>query len=176
MLLGFFIWNYPAGLVFLGDGGAYFLGFYVAELGIVLQLHRNPAGLADVSPCWSCIYPVFETLFSMYRRSVLRDQCRPGVPDGIHLHSLIYRRLMRWALGSKDAAVLTRRNCADGALPVGSVQFVGGARHDLVGRHGHVRRSSSAFSLPCYVVAVLAHRALSHAALDGAEFAQRFAA
>ena len=34
-VLGFFVWNYPAGLVFLGDGGAYFLGFTLAELSIL---------------------------------------------------------------------------------------------------------------------------------------------
>src|SRR5947199_9296283 len=56
-----------------------------------------------------CIYPIFETVFSMYRRRFVRG--RPvGMPDGIHLHSLIYRRLMRWAVGSKDAVVLTKRN------------------------------------------------------------------
>ena len=27
-VLGFFVWNFPAGLIFLGDGGAYFLGFW----------------------------------------------------------------------------------------------------------------------------------------------------
>ena len=27
-----------------------------------------------------------------------------------HFHTLIYKRLMRWAIGSKDAAVLTKRN------------------------------------------------------------------
>lgn len=106
-ILGFFMWNYPFGLIFLGDGGAYFLGFVLAELAILL-LVRNP----DVSPMFPlllCAYPVWETVFSMYRRKVVRG--RPvGMPDGIHLHSLIYRRLMRWALGSKDAAVLTRRN------------------------------------------------------------------
>ena len=31
-VLGFFIWNFPAGLIFLGDGGAYFIGFMLAEL------------------------------------------------------------------------------------------------------------------------------------------------
>ncbi|RZJ07727.1 MAG: glycosyl transferase [Rubrivivax sp.] len=106
-VLGFFMWNYPMGLIFLGDGGAYFLGFILSELAILL-LVRNP----DVSPMFPlllCAYPVWETVFSMYRRKVVRG--RPvGVPDGIHLHSLIYRRLMRWAIGSKDAAVLTRRN------------------------------------------------------------------
>jgi hypothetical protein len=33
-----------------------------------------------------------------------------GMPDGIHLHSLIYRRIIRWAVGPADAKALTRRN------------------------------------------------------------------
>ena len=33
-----------------------------------------------------------------------------GMPDGIHLHSLIYRRVMRWAVGNRSAKALTRRN------------------------------------------------------------------
>src|SRR4029079_4005852 len=41
-ILGFFVWNFPAGLIFLGDGGAYLLGFVLAELSILL-IHRNPA-------------------------------------------------------------------------------------------------------------------------------------
>jgi UDP-N-acetylmuramyl pentapeptide phosphotransferase/UDP-N-acetylglucosamine-1-phosphate transferase len=95
-LLGFFIWNFPAGLIFLGDGGAYFLGFYLAELAILL-LHRNPT-VSPMFPLLLCIYPVFETLFSIYRRKWLRG--RPAaMPDGAHLHSLIYRRFMRWAAG-----------------------------------------------------------------------------
>jgi len=106
-MLGFFIWNFPAGLIFLGDGGAYFLGFYVAELAILL-LHRNPA-VSPMFPLLLCIYPVFETVFSMYRRKFLRD-VSPGMPDGIHLHSLVYRRLMRWAIGNRSAKALTRRN------------------------------------------------------------------
>ncbi len=106
-VLGFFVWNFPAGLVFLGDGGAYFLGFFVAELSILL-LVRNP----DVSPLFPllvCVYPVFETLFSIYRRRFLKS-VPPSMPDGIHLHSLIYRRVMRWAVGDQGAKALTRRN------------------------------------------------------------------
>lgn len=106
-LLGFFVWNYPAGLVFLGDGGAYFVGFYVAEVAILL-LHRNPQ-VSPLFPLLACIYPVFETLFSIYRRRVLQERS-PGVPDGIHLHSLIYRRVVRWAAGPREAKHLTRRN------------------------------------------------------------------
>jgi len=106
-VLGFFVWNFPAGLIFLGDGGAYFLGFFVAELSILL-LVRNPA-VSPLFPLLVCIYPVFETLFSIYRRRFLRA-VPPSMPDGIHLHSLIYRRVMSWAVGDKGAKALTHRN------------------------------------------------------------------
>jgi len=106
-VLGFFVWNYPAGMIFLGDGGAYFLGFYVAEIGIMLIARHH-----EVSPLFAlmvCIYPVFETVFTIYRRKFIRA-APPDQPDGIHLHSLIYRRVLRWAIGAKDARVKTQRN------------------------------------------------------------------
>jgi UDP-N-acetylmuramyl pentapeptide phosphotransferase/UDP-N-acetylglucosamine-1-phosphate transferase len=91
-VLGFCVWNYPGGLVLLGDGGAYFLGFFVAEL-LLMLLSRNP----DVSPMLALlflIYPVFETVFTIWRRSAV--QKRPVMlPDATHLHSLIFRRLLR---------------------------------------------------------------------------------
>lgn len=105
--LGFFVWNFPSGLIFLGDGGAYFLGFYLAEIGILL-IARN-SEVSPLFPLMVCIYPVFETVFSMYRRKVIRA-VPTGLPDGIHLHSLVYRRLMRWAIGARDARAMTRRN------------------------------------------------------------------
>ncbi len=104
---GFLIWNYPAGLIFLGDGGAYFLGFMLGELSVLLVM-RNP----QVSTWYAVlllIYPVFETLFSAYRRLFLRGQS-PGTPDGIHLHSLIFRRVVLWAVGRRDARALNLRN------------------------------------------------------------------
>jgi UDP-N-acetylmuramyl pentapeptide phosphotransferase/UDP-N-acetylglucosamine-1-phosphate transferase len=105
--LGFFVWNYPRGLIFLGDGGAYLLGLIFAELGIML-IWRNHS-VSPLAPLVLVTYPVFETLFTMYRRKVIRG--RPvSLPDGIHLHTLIYRRLMRWAVGTDDPAALTRGN------------------------------------------------------------------
>jgi UDP-N-acetylmuramyl pentapeptide phosphotransferase/UDP-N-acetylglucosamine-1-phosphate transferase len=106
-VLGFFVWNYPFGLIFLGDGGAYFLGFWVAELGILL-VQRNLT-VSPIFPLLLCAYPIFETVFTMYRRKIVRG--RPmGQPDAAHLHSLIYRRIMRWAIGRQDAAALLKRN------------------------------------------------------------------
>ena len=67
------------------------------------------AQIVGLFPLLLCAYPIFETLFTMYRRRVIRG--RPvGLPDATHLHSLIYRRLMRWAIGKSDAANLLRRN------------------------------------------------------------------
>ncbi|MGZ3184506.1 MAG: MraY family glycosyltransferase [Telluria sp.] len=104
---GFLIWNYPVGLIFLGDGGAYFIGFMLGELALLLVM-RNP----QVSTWYAAlllIYPAFETLFSAYRRIFVRGQS-PAIPDGIHLHSLIFRRIVQWAVGRKEARALMRRN------------------------------------------------------------------
>ncbi|MDB6000690.1 MAG: glycosyl transferase, partial [Rhizobacter sp.] len=106
-VLGFFVWNYPAGLIFLGDGGAYFLGFWVAELGLLL-IHRHPE-VSPLFPLLICGYPIFETLFSIYRRKFVRGVA-VGAPDGIHLHTLVYRRLMRKAIGAQNARALTSQN------------------------------------------------------------------
>lgn len=104
---GFFVWNYPAGLIFLGDGGAYFLGFVLGELSILLAM-RNPE-VSTWYPVLLLIYPSFETLFSAYRRVFWRGTS-PSMPDGIHLHSLIFRRMVVWAVGKRDGRALTRRN------------------------------------------------------------------
>lgn len=104
---GFLFWNYPFGMIFLGDGGAYFIGFILGDL-VVLLIERNRA----VSPWYAVLlllYPIFETLFSIYRKKFVRG-ISPGVPDGIHLHMLIFKRMVRWTVGRRDAAALTRRN------------------------------------------------------------------
>ena len=90
-ILGFLVWNYPRGLVFLGDGGAYLIGFWIAVLS-VLMVSRH----AEVSPWFALMingYPILETLFTIYRRWIHQGK-NPGHPDGIHFHSLIYRRLL----------------------------------------------------------------------------------
>ncbi len=104
---GFLFWNYPRGLIFLGDCGAYFLGFMIGELAVLLVL-RNP-GVSAWFPVLVVIYPVFETLFSIYRRSILRG-ASPGLPDAAHLHSLVYKRIVRWAVGSQEARHRLKRN------------------------------------------------------------------
>jgi UDP-N-acetylmuramyl pentapeptide phosphotransferase/UDP-N-acetylglucosamine-1-phosphate transferase len=100
---GFVLWNFPVPSVFLGDGGAYFVGFIMAEL-LILLIVRNPSVSAWYAMVVA-IYPTFETLFSIYRRRIVRG--RPaGAPDGLHLHTLVYRRVVRKGL---DAGNLRQR-------------------------------------------------------------------
>lgn len=87
---GFFIWNYPAGFIFLGDGGAYLCGFTVCTLGLLL-ISRHPDTVSPMFPLLLCIYPVAETVFSIYRRGLKRKPV--SRPDRGHLHSLLFRRL-----------------------------------------------------------------------------------
>jgi len=90
-IIGFFIWNYPSGLIFLGDGGAYLIGFWIGALTIML-ITRHP----EISPWFALLvngYPILETLFTIYRRKIHQGKS-PGQPDGIHFHTLIYRRVL----------------------------------------------------------------------------------
>jgi UDP-N-acetylmuramyl pentapeptide phosphotransferase/UDP-N-acetylglucosamine-1-phosphate transferase len=105
-LVGFWLVNYPWGKLFLGDGGAYFAGFALAWLAVLLSV-RNP----DVSP-WAallvCAYPIIETLYSVVRRYVARQS--PAEADSRHLHSLIKTQIIRKKLpwltpGMRNAAV-----------------------------------------------------------------------
>ncbi len=90
---GFFLMNWPFGKLFLGDGGAYFLGFALAWIAVLL-IERNPI-VSAFSALVICILPITEVLFSVFRRKVRNEH--PGKPDNLHFHSLLQRRYInRW--------------------------------------------------------------------------------
>lgn len=103
---GFLLWNYPKGLIFAGDGGAYLWGMLIALLTVLLvQRH------AEVSPWFPVlllIYPVWETFFSIYRK-LARGQS-PSLADALHFHQLIYRRVVRQVFHDDEARRLLIRN------------------------------------------------------------------
>jgi UDP-GlcNAc:undecaprenyl-phosphate GlcNAc-1-phosphate transferase len=91
VMLGFFVFNWPKGVIFLGDAGAYLIGFWVVELGILLAM-RNPE-ISPMAPVVVGLVPLIETLFSMYRRNVVKN-LPVNQPDALHLHTLVYRRIL----------------------------------------------------------------------------------
>ena len=103
---GFLVWNYPRGMLFAGDGGAYVWGVVIA-LGSIALVQRH----SEVSPWFPMlllIYPVWETLFSIYRKMV--RGVSPGVADALHFHQLIYRRLVRTVFHDDEARRMLMRN------------------------------------------------------------------
>ncbi|MEQ1838146.1 MAG: glycosyl transferase, partial [Candidatus Nitrotoga sp.] len=79
----------------------------LAELSVLL-IYRNPS----VSPWFPLLllaYPVFETLFSIYRRKWVR-KATPGQPDALHLHQLIFKRIIRGHINGGRSSLITRNN------------------------------------------------------------------
>ena len=103
---GFLVWNYPRGKIFAGDGGAYVWGMVIAVACVTLvQRHRV---VSPWFPMLLLIYPVWETLFSIYRK-LARGQS-PGTADALHFHQLIFRRIVRVAFADDEARQLLARN------------------------------------------------------------------
>ena len=133
--LGFLLLNWPMGKIFLGDGGAYFLGFSVAWVAVLL-LQRHPE-VSAWAPLLVCSYPVLEVLFSVQRR--WRRNRHMDAPDRLHLHSLIKRRLVRHLLpkGSRLA-----RNSVSGAILWGA-----GVLPAYIAYHWYTNTMALAFGL-----------------------------
>jgi len=102
VILGFMLVNYPFGKIFLGDGGAYLIGFLGAEISILMVV-RHPE-VSWFFPMAVLIYPVTEVLFSIYRRKGKNRKAQHA--DALHLHSLVHKRMNRWREGSHRYAAL----------------------------------------------------------------------
>ena len=84
----FLVYNVVTAKVYLGDGGAYFLG---ALLGGAMIICANAGAL----PVWymlsSIFYPVAEFLWSIIRRTFSGQS--PMAADNLHFHNLLYAKL-----------------------------------------------------------------------------------
>jgi UDP-GlcNAc:undecaprenyl-phosphate GlcNAc-1-phosphate transferase len=91
IIIPFILLNYPYGLIFLGDLGAYSLGLIVGMLCIIF-FGRHP----EISP-WAAvlilIYPLTEVSFTIFRRLLLGREITSA--DKKHLHHLIHNFLRR---------------------------------------------------------------------------------
>jgi UDP-N-acetylmuramyl pentapeptide phosphotransferase/UDP-N-acetylglucosamine-1-phosphate transferase len=121
---GFMLVNFPRGLMFLGDGAAYFIGFALAQIWMLL-LARH-AELSTWFVVAVAAHPTMETVFSMYRRRIHRG--RGGsftTADRLHLHTLVFRRRLRplmntmpWMEPWMPNALASMMVVAFGAMPI----------------------------------------------------------
>jgi UDP-GlcNAc:undecaprenyl-phosphate GlcNAc-1-phosphate transferase len=107
-LLGFLVFNapFPRAKIFMGDGGAYFLGFTLA-LFPLMGAGDAAAGLPVFHAAAILLIPILDTTAAVWRR--LRDGKRIGSPDRCHTH----HKLMNLGLSSRriDAVLFTLQFC-----------------------------------------------------------------
>jgi len=82
-LLGFLWFNFPPARIYLGDSGAYFLGFQIGLLAL-LSSHKGTVVAALVAPLFVLALPIVDTLLAILRRGLR------GLPifrpDRKHIH------------------------------------------------------------------------------------------
>ena len=89
-ILGFFIWNFPKGLIFLGDAGAYTYGHLLVWIAISI-ISKHP----EIS-AWAifCLFfwPIMDTVAAILRRGLRRGPINQA--DRMHFHQLVMRVLV----------------------------------------------------------------------------------
>nr|WP_210546253.1 hypothetical protein [Rhodoferax sp. PAMC 29310] len=90
--VGFLVANWPLGKLFLGDGGAYLLGFMVAWMAVLLPMRH--VQFSAWTTLMVCAYSVLEVASSVARKR-RREGHHPGQPDKAHLHHFLHRRVVR---------------------------------------------------------------------------------
>jgi len=107
-ILGFFVFNFPRGKIFMGDGGAYFIGFIMSIIGLMLVIRNEEITHWFILLLF--IYPLYEIVFSIYRRMI--HNIDTTQPDAKHLHSLVYLKLI-----SCDRFRHNKLNCNSAVSP-----------------------------------------------------------
>ncbi len=82
-LLGFLKFNYPPAKIYMGDGGAYFLGFLIGILSIT-NSNKGTVVAALIAPAFALALPLVDVSLAVLRRGL------PGLPifraDRKHIH------------------------------------------------------------------------------------------
>ena len=101
-VLGFLWFNFPPARIYLGDGGAYFLGFQIAIFSLISS-HKGTVFAALLAPLFVLALPIVDTCLAIVRRGLR------GLPvfrpDRRHIHhhllemGLSRRQVVLWFYG-----------------------------------------------------------------------------
>ena len=98
-VLGFLNFNFPPARIYMGDGGAYLLGFLIAALSLA-NSHKGMVAAALFAPACALTVPIYDVVVAIVRRGAR------GLPlfrpDKKHLH----HRLSQLGLSPKRAVTL----------------------------------------------------------------------
>lgn len=105
-LFGFLRSNYNPARIFMGDGGAYFVGFTLGAAAVAgLSGNPNTATVGSVVVI-AFLFPLTDTLFAITRRLLNRKPIMQ--PDADHIH----HRILRTGLSTKATMFLIYGTCA----------------------------------------------------------------
>ena len=120
-ILGFLVLNRPPAKMFMGDGGAYFIGFLLATTALSITfVGENTPKTAIFAPICILAVPLYDTISVVAIR--LSRRVSPFVGDKNHYS----HRLVDMGLSKKQAVgviYLTTLVCATGALYLYQVNF-----------------------------------------------------
>ena len=98
-ILGFLIHNFPPARVYMGDSGAYTIGFVIAALSL-MNFQKGAVVAALLGPMMALALPILDVTFAIVRRGV---QGLPLFrPDKAHIH----HQLMRKGLSHKNTVLV----------------------------------------------------------------------
>lgn len=104
-ILGFLPYNFHPAKIFVGDGGAFSLGYMLAVISVV-GLFKTAAAISFMLPVIILALPLTDTLFAIFRR-LLRGQS-PTAPDNKHIHHRMLALLSRRYRQGLPEETLTR--------------------------------------------------------------------
>ena len=91
-IIGFMPWNFHPAKIFIGDGGAFSLGYMLAVISLI-GLYKQAALISFVLPVLILVLPIGDTIFAIGRRLLAR---RPiTMADDKHIHHRLLARLSR---------------------------------------------------------------------------------
>jgi UDP-GlcNAc:undecaprenyl-phosphate/decaprenyl-phosphate GlcNAc-1-phosphate transferase len=147
-MVGFLFYNFNPAHIFMGDSGSYFLGYLLATASLTGAMQKTSTAVSMLVPMVALGVPIFDTLFSMLRRTLERRSMFS--PDRGHVHhrlidmGITHRRAVMLLYGvsillmvSAIAIALGRSWESGAALLVASVVLTGLIR--FVGYFEYVR-------------------------------------
>ena len=98
-ILGFLIHNFPPARVYMGDSGAYTIGFVIAALSL-MNFQKGAVIAALLGPMMALALPILDVIFAIIRRGI---QGLPLFrPDKAHIH----HQLMRKGLSHRNTVLV----------------------------------------------------------------------
>ena len=90
-IIGFLCFNFPPAKIYMGDGGAYFLGFLVAELAIV-NSHKETIVASLLAPLFVLALPILDVALAIARRGF------KGLPIFGRIGTIYITNCCAWAI------------------------------------------------------------------------------